>query len=119
MGMFLTLLILVHRYYRFLCIRDSKISRTSAFSNMTQSDPSVSQIEAMCSGQFSNDWKQPSFSNILKSAGLDETTQGSSSDVIGLCSGVFPVISPSASKSDNEDIMPKLHRKKRYSKANK
>ena len=72
----------------------------------TAGDPSFSQIEAMCSGSFSK--------------GLDGTegTQCSFSDVVGLCSGVFPS-APSAaltamatsSEDEQDDVMPTLKRK--------
>lgn len=122
--------------FRFLCIRDqnkvNNYSHISALTSATQPDLSTSQIEALCSGQFTSDnnvtnQKTSSFFNILKSNSLDRPTQDSASDVIGLCSGVFPTLSSrpaaqsvvtSSDSSDNEEKMPRINRRKRYTKTN-
>ena len=70
--------------------------------------PSSSQIESMCSGTFS------------KGRGITQggvASQCTFSDVIGLCSGVFPsapstrVAMATSSEDDDDDVMPTLKKK--------
>ncbi|XP_019853071.1 PREDICTED: claspin-like isoform X2 [Amphimedon queenslandica] len=102
----------------FLCAKRQPEAKLSSFSAITSimnkdrggkgtaGDPSFSQIEAMCSGSFSK--------------GLDgpEGTQCSFSDVVGLCSGVFPsapsttqIAMATSSEDEQDNVMLTLKRK--------
>ena len=104
----------------FLCTKRQPKANLSSFSAITsiirggggggeKSDgPSSSQIESMCSGTFS------------KGRGITQggvASQCTFSDVIGLCSGVFPsapstrVAMATSSEDDDDDVMPTLKKK--------
>ena len=104
----------------FLCTKRQPKANLSSFSAITsiirggggggeKSDgPSSSQIEAMCSGTFSK-------GRSITQGGV--ASQCTFSDVIGLCSGVFPsapstrVAMATSSEDDDDDVMPTLKKK--------
>ena len=111
-------------YLRFLCIRSNSAkynsSRSTAIENIieTQQPSSSDDILGLCSGQFIT--PQDNKTNRMFDFSSINDTQNSD-DVIGLCSGVFSSLPPHKpaydSSDDDDDVMPKLSRKRIRSKA--